>query len=175
MFLGPRVCLPHQLSSKVGRLKPRPTPNRYKKLNRSQKPAPLDDAVSDSEVTTGEENLVYAEEEPHMLPMTHSGGFCPVTLGETLPTFEGPGLIGGNFKIVRKLGWGTYSTVWLAESQGCVDPCNDSLTTLTHPLLLLTTDARTYIRDIKHSSYSPWRQRLVFSTANFQNTIVSSA
>jgi len=35
------------------------------------------------------------------------GGFHPVHLGDTLS--------GGRYKVVRKLGYGAFSTVWLAE------------------------------------------------------------
>ncbi|CAL1712535.1 unnamed protein product [Somion occarium] len=38
-------------------------------------------------------------------------GYCPVVPGDVL----------GSYRIFRKLGWGVYSTVWLAESQGSPD------------------------------------------------------
>jgi serine/threonine-protein kinase SRPK3 len=122
--LSPRVRLiPHRLPFKASCLKSRFTPCRwFERRNRSEQSAPSDDAVSCSDAT-GEENMIYAEEEPHMLPIRYSGGYCPLTLGENLSIFnEGPTVVGGNFKIVRKLGWGAYSSVWLAESQGCVLP-----------------------------------------------------
>ena len=34
-------------------------------------------------------------------------GYCPISIGDTL----------GSYQIIRKLGWGVYSTVWLAKSQ----------------------------------------------------------
>ena len=36
------------------------------------------------------------------------GGFHPVTVGDA---------IGPNYRIVRKLGWGAYSTVWLVRTE----------------------------------------------------------
>lgn len=36
------------------------------------------------------------------------GGYHPVSLGDVLH---------GHYKVVRKLGWGGYSTVWLACDQ----------------------------------------------------------
>jgi hypothetical protein len=49
------------------------------------------------------------------------GGYCPVTLGETLKS--------GRYKVLHKLGWGGYSTVWAARDQRlykfifCEGPC----------------------------------------------------
>jgi hypothetical protein len=37
----------------------------------------------------------------------HPGGLCPIELGNTLD--------GGSYKVIRKLGFGSDSTVWLAE------------------------------------------------------------
>jgi serine/threonine-protein kinase SRPK3 len=116
MFLSLRVRLPHRLPLKVCRPKSRFAPCRFEKRNISKESAPFNEVVFSSNATD-EENVIYAEEELHMLP----GGYCPVTLGETLSMINaGPTVVGGNFKIVRKLGWGAYSSVWLAESQGCV-------------------------------------------------------
>jgi hypothetical protein len=121
MFLSPRVR-PHRLPFKAGCLKSRPTPYWSERRIMNKQSAPFDEDVSYSDATS-EENVIYAEEEPHMLPITHSVGYCPLTLGETLSIIkEGPTVVGGNFRIVRKLGWGAYSSVWLAESRGCVAP-----------------------------------------------------
>jgi serine/threonine-protein kinase SRPK3 len=48
-------------------------------------------------------------EEDLTSPADEGAGFYPVELGET---FEG-----GRFVITRKLGWGGYSTVWLARDR----------------------------------------------------------
>lgn len=37
----------------------------------------------------------------------HPGGFHPVSLGDTFNS--------GRYKVLRKLGYGTFSTVWLAR------------------------------------------------------------
>jgi serine/threonine protein kinase len=42
------------------------------------------------------------------------GGFHPVNLGDTFH--------GGTYRVIRKLGEGSYSTVWLAVSTGYVHP-----------------------------------------------------
>jgi serine/threonine-protein kinase SRPK3 len=44
-------------------------------------------------------------EEP--LENYRPGGYHPVGLGDTFD--------GGRFSVIRKLGWGQYSTVWLAK------------------------------------------------------------
>ena len=51
-----------------------------------------------------EENLTSTVDE--------GAGFYPVRLGETFDD--------GRFVITRKLGWGGYSTVWLARDRKCV-------------------------------------------------------
>ena len=51
-------------------------------------------------------------EEDLTSPADEGAGFYPVELGET---FED-----GRFVITRKLGWGGYSTVWLARDRKCV-------------------------------------------------------
>jgi hypothetical protein len=48
---------------------------------------------------------VQAMEEP--LGKYRPGGYHPVGLGDTFD--------GGRFSVIRKLGWGQYSTVWLAK------------------------------------------------------------
>lgn len=44
------------------------------------------------------------QEEPDLY---HKGGFQPVSLGDTFQS--------GRYMILRKLGYGQYSTVWLAK------------------------------------------------------------
>jgi hypothetical protein len=50
-------------------------------------------------------------EEPLDLPVGRKGGFYPAALGEKLNL---------TYTIVRKLGWGQHSNVWLAQREGCV-------------------------------------------------------
>ncbi|KAK7689688.1 hypothetical protein QCA50_007483 [Cerrena zonata] len=51
--------------------------------------------------------------------------YCPVNINDTL----------GHYRILRKLGWGGYSTAWLSESQSPSDPTTSDISTLK----LLTT------------------------------------
>lgn len=51
-------------------------------------------------------NLLYTQES---LPRYRPGGYHPVALGDTLS--------GGRYKIHHKLGWGGFSTVWLASDR----------------------------------------------------------
>ena len=52
---------------------------------------------------------VRCHEEPHMLgPDSGFAGYCPLELGHTI---EDPD--GGTYEIIRKLGWASYSNVWL--------------------------------------------------------------
>lgn len=46
-------------------------------------------------------------EEPLHLSTKDGAGFYPVTIGQSLN--------GDKYKIVRKLGWGQYSSTWLAR------------------------------------------------------------
>jgi serine/threonine-protein kinase SRPK3 len=50
-------------------------------------------------------------EEPLDLPVDRNGGFYPAALGNKLNS---------TYTIVRKLGWGQHSSVWLAKREGCV-------------------------------------------------------
>ena len=50
-------------------------------------------------------------EEPLGLSVGRKGGFYPAALGEKLNL---------TYTIVRKLGWGRHSSVWLAKREWCV-------------------------------------------------------
>ncbi|RDX47267.1 kinase-like protein [Lentinus brumalis] len=54
------------------------------------------------------------DEEPHMLGMQRGGpiGYIPLQLGQVFEDLEG-----GQYEIVRKLGWATNSSVWLAKKK----------------------------------------------------------
>ncbi|KAI0720711.1 kinase-like domain-containing protein [Cerioporus squamosus] len=58
------------------------------------------------------------DEEPHMLDMQHGGpiGYIPLQLGQVFEDLEG-----GQYDIVRKLGWATNSSVWLAKHKRGLD------------------------------------------------------
>jgi hypothetical protein len=60
----------------------------------------------------GEEGIFTSDEEPHFLKPDHGFGFNPLKLGECL---QGGKTRGGTYKIVRKLGFGVNSSVWLAK------------------------------------------------------------
>jgi len=61
----------------------------------------------------------FQPEEPHMFPPEVAGGYHPLIIGQILETVVlGPNLSASRFKIVRKLEWGAYSSVWLARSTG---------------------------------------------------------
>ncbi|RPD56041.1 kinase-like protein [Lentinus tigrinus ALCF2SS1-6] len=58
------------------------------------------------------------DEEPHMLGMQHGGpiGYIPLQIGQVFEDLEG-----GQYEIVRKLGWATNSSVWLAKHKRGLD------------------------------------------------------
>jgi serine/threonine-protein kinase SRPK3 len=51
--------------------------------------------------------IFVCDEEPHMLAPELGYGYYPLTLGERLDRDK--------YEIVRKLGWGQNSSVWLAS------------------------------------------------------------
>ena len=62
--------------------------------------------IKDDDDGGGEEFV--CDEEPHMLTPEQGFGYYPLTLGQQLKE--------GKLEIVRKLGWASYSSVWLAQS-----------------------------------------------------------
>lgn len=56
-------------------------------------------------------NLLHTQEK---MSRYRPGGFHPVRLGDTFNA--------GRYKVHHKLGWGGFSTVWLARDQSCVVP-----------------------------------------------------
>jgi non-specific serine/threonine protein kinase len=54
----------------------------------------------------------------------HPGGYHPVHLGDVFNN--------GQYKVIRKLGDGSYSTVWLARDLMLVDPFIIPLATYSH-------------------------------------------
>jgi serine/threonine-protein kinase SRPK3 len=71
------------------------------------------------------------------------GGYHPVRTGDVFS--------GGRYTIVRKLGWGHFATVWLANDQRCAIPClsaklqfNLSHRTDRHVALKVVKSARRY-------------------------------
>jgi hypothetical protein len=72
----------------------------------------------------GEDKSHYIDEEPHMLHYAITGGFHPLVLGQHLNIINPGPRVGKNatFEIVRKLGLGLYSTVWLVRSTGYGNP-----------------------------------------------------
>jgi len=54
-------------------------------------------------------NLYVSDIDAESLHRYQKGGYHPVTLGDTLKA--------GRYKVVHKLGWGGYSTVWAARDQ----------------------------------------------------------
>ncbi len=51
-----------------------------------------------------QQNILYTQED---LSRYRPGGYHPVTLGDTFND--------GRYKVYHKLGWGGYSTAWLAH------------------------------------------------------------
>jgi serine/threonine-protein kinase SRPK3 len=64
-------------------------------------------------------------EEPLDLSADQRGGFYPATLGNKLNS---------TYTIVRKLGWGQHSSVWLAKREGHVYSHSSSQLVVTHGL-----------------------------------------
>ncbi len=60
-------------------------------------------------ITRPVSNLLYDQEN---IQSYCAGGFHPVCLGDTFKD--------GRYEVVHKLGWGGFSTVWLARDIQCV-------------------------------------------------------
>lgn len=56
---------------------------------------------------TGVSEAPYCEVDAEPLERYRKGGYHPIHLGDTLKD--------GRYKILHKLGWGGYATVWLAR------------------------------------------------------------
>ena len=54
-------------------------------------------------------NALYCDVDAESLDRYREGGYHPTHLGDTLKD--------GRYKILNKLGWGGYSTVWLAKDR----------------------------------------------------------
>jgi len=67
--------------------------------------------VSD-EGLEGGEGIFASDEEPHFLKPDQGFGFNPLKLGERLQSGK---TLGGTYEIVRKLGFGANSSVWLVK------------------------------------------------------------
>lgn len=70
---------------------------------------PFDESSSSVRIKDdGDGEEFVCDEEPHMLTPEQGFGYYPLTLGQQLKE--------GKLEIVRKLGWASYSSVWLAQS-----------------------------------------------------------
>ncbi|KAJ5413494.1 hypothetical protein N7465_005799 [Penicillium sp. CMV-2018d] len=76
------------------------------------------------------------------------GGYHPVTLGERLKS--------GRYKVLHKLGWGGYSTVWLARDQRL---CKIMLPTLTEKLPLCSDEVYVAVKICVAETYHIGQKR----------------
>ncbi|TDL24708.1 kinase-like protein [Rickenella mellea] len=72
--------------------------------------------IRDNEVG-GEEGVFYSDEEPHFLKPELGFGFNPLMLGDHLDNINPRST---TYVVVRKLGYGGTSSVWLARRVSCV-------------------------------------------------------
>ncbi len=86
-----------------------------------------------------------------------SGGFHPIHLGDALK--------GGRYRVLHKLGYGGFSTVWLARDEN-----QDRLVSLK----VLTADASRQPTELKllrhlddHAQANPWRGNIISTLDNF--------
>ncbi|KAI8970726.1 kinase-like protein [Trametes punicea] len=81
------------------------------------------------------------EEEPLADYDATKNGYLPVTIGDVL---------GSRYKVLRKLGWGVYSTVWIAEDQRETQrPTYSALKVMTR----VATDAQDRLKELELMQY----------------------
>ena len=73
--------------------------------------------MSDTESYSSSASIVSEDEEE--LSDYCQGGYHPVYIGDTFSN--------GRYVVVRKLGWGHFSTVWLAKDTQCVNMTLDGV------------------------------------------------
>jgi serine/threonine-protein kinase SRPK3 len=74
----------------------------------------FDQSVTAIQINEEDDGEVFeCDEEPHMLSPQLGYGYYPLMLGQRLHEDK--------YEIVRKLGWGGYSSVWLAKECRFVD------------------------------------------------------
>lgn len=72
---------------------------------------PFDESSTSVRINDKEDGEEFVcDEEPHMLSPEKGFGYYPITLGQKLGESK--------LEIVRKLGWASYSSVWLARTLG---------------------------------------------------------
>lgn len=116
----PRILHPHRSV-----LWPRsPTENSFAEANHAALDAaslvvqsPLEGSMSDTESYSSSASIVSEDEEE--LSDYCQGGYHPVYIGDTFSN--------GRYIVVRKLGWGHFSTVWLAKDTQCVNMTLDGV------------------------------------------------
>jgi hypothetical protein len=88
----------------------------------------------------GEEIEYAPDEEPHALrPDFRGDGYMPLALGQRLPLANH--LQPGFFEIVRKLGWGETSSVWLGRIRWENEALEDKKTYISQLLVEVSSDA----------------------------------
>ncbi|KAL0960445.1 hypothetical protein HGRIS_005489 [Hohenbuehelia grisea] len=76
---------------------------------------PFDDAINIAQINDDGGEHFTCDEEPFMVGLPHTPGYMPIQFGALL---EGDN---HKYKVLRKLGWGTASSVWLAQRLGSCD------------------------------------------------------
>lgn len=110
MFCMPRLLNTHFIIPSLSEL---PFPPKLTLTNRHQSSTHSPLAVPAPPSTSGTTSLAASQdtsvmtEEEEDLEDYRPGGYHPVNIGDEFN--------GGRYMIVRKLGWGHFSTVWLAR------------------------------------------------------------